>query len=134
MRERMQNQARRDTQCEKAVRSAVHALGFRYRVHVKPDPTLRREADLVFRCERVAVFVDGCFWHGCPLHHHDPHTHHSWWKSKIERNRARDRETDRLLEERGWLVLRVWEHEDPEEAAERIARAVANRRPRSAPE
>ena len=124
----MQAQPRRDTKCEMAVRSAVHALGLRYRVHQRPEPDLRREADLVFRKVKVAVFVDGCFWHGCPEHHSPPTTHYSWWAAKVEKNRARDEETDHLLREYGWKVVRVWEHENPEDAARRIQDVVLRRR------
>lgn len=128
VRERMQAQPRKDTVCEMAVRSAVHALGLRYRVHQRPEAGLRREADLVFRRDKVAVFVDGCFWHGCPEHHIPPSTNYYWWAEKIGKNRARDEETDRVLTECGWLVVRVWEHEDPVEVAERVQRAVEDRR------
>jgi len=124
----MQAQPRRDTKCEIAVRSAVHALGLRYRVHQRPEPNLRREADLVFRRDKVAVFVDGCFWHGCPEHHSPPTTHYSWWKVKIGKNRARDEETDRILAECGWTTVRIWEHEDAAEAAKRIQSAVLKKR------
>ena len=128
VRERMQAQPRKDTKCEMAVRSAVHALGLRYRVHQRPESDLRREADLVFRGDKVAVFVDGCFWHGCPEHHSPPTTHYDWWATKVGRNRARDQETDRLLGERGWQVVRIWEHEDPEQAAQRVRDVVLARR------
>ncbi len=124
----MQAQPRRDTKCEMTVRSAVHALGLRYRIHQRPEPGLRREADLVFRRDKVAVFVDGCFWHGCPEHHSPPTTHYFWWETKIAKNRARDEETDRLLTESGWVVVRIWEHEEPAEAAERVRNAVVARR------
>ena len=128
VRERMQAQPRKDTACEMAVRSAVHALGLRYRVHQRPEADLRREADLVFRRDKVAVFVDGCFWHGCPEHHSPPSTHYYWWETKIGKNRARDKETDQVLRECGWVVVRIWEHEDPTEAAERVRDAVLARR------
>ncbi len=128
VRERMEAQPRRDTKCEMAVRSAVHRLGLRFRVHQRPEADLRREADLVFRREKVVVFVDGCFWHGCPEHHHTPTTHYDWWDTKVDKNRARDEQTDRVLRQRGWVVVRVWEHEDPAEAAERVQHAVLQRR------
>ncbi len=124
----MEAQPRRDTRCELAVRSAVHALGLRYRLHQRPERDLRREADLVFRREKVAVFVDGCFWHGCPEHHTPPTTHYDWWLVKVDKNRARDRETDRLLRQSGWVVVRIWEHEDPAAGAKRVRNAVARRR------
>jgi DNA mismatch endonuclease (patch repair protein) len=130
---RMQRQASRDTGPEVAVRSALHRLGLRYRVHARPISGIRRDADVVFRRVRVAVFVDGCFWHGCPDHASWPKANSSWWRDKIEKNRARDRDTDARLAEAGWLAIRVWEHEPSEEAAERIAAAVRGRTARPAP-
>lgn len=114
----------RDTKPEMAVRSAVHRLGLRYRVDQAPLPGLRRRADLLFRRARVAVFVDGCWWHGCSKHSTTPRANRDYWIAKIEGNRTRDRDTDAKLEEAGWVVIRVWEHEHPEAAAERIACAV----------
>lgn len=128
VRERMEAQPRRETGCEVAVRSAAHALGLRYRVNRRPEPEIRREADLVFPREKVAVFVDGCFWHGCPLHHRVPTAHSEWWAKKLERTRARDQQTVCVLREHGWLVVRVWEHEEPEKAAHRVRNAVLLRR------
>jgi DNA mismatch endonuclease (patch repair protein) len=90
-------------------------------------PALRREADIVFRRARVAVFVDGCFWHGCPEHATEPKRNASFWADKIDSNRLRDRETDLLLDRAGWLPIRVWEHEAPGEAADRIEIAVRDR-------
>lgn len=107
------------------VRRAVHALGLRYRVDRRPLPALNRRADLVFSRQRVAVFVDGCFWHGCPQHGRREHSINGWyWPEKIGRNVARDRDTDAQLIKAGWQVVRVWEHEAPREAASRIAEAV----------
>lgn len=85
---------RRDTRPELAVRRAVHALGLRYRVDVRPLPTVNRRADLVFSRRRVAVFVDGCYWHGCPDHGTTPKTNAIYWGGKIARNSERDRDTD----------------------------------------
>ena len=125
----------RDTLPELAVRSAAHRLGLRFLVSAHPVPKLRRTADLVFRRERLAVFVDGCFWHGCPEHATTPTANRDFWRTKLDRNRARDRETDDALAEAGWAVIRIWEHEEPEEAAVRIQtrlgalRAAAPRRP-----
>lgn len=118
----------RDTGPERAVRSAVHGLGLRYRVNTRPEPSLRRTADLVFRRAKVAVFVDGCFWHSCPLHRTRPRANDRFWSTKLERTVARDLETTDALEAAGWLVLRFWEHEDPDEVAERIREAVLSRR------
>lgn len=119
----------RDTKPEMAVRSALHRRGLRFRVHTRPLPDLRRTADVLFRSARVAVFVDGCFWHGCPEHGTQPAANHGYWAPKIARNRERDRETDALLLDAGWLPVRVWEHEDVNEATERIADTVHRRRP-----
>ena len=79
---------------------------------------------------KVAVFVDGCFWHGCPVHGTWPKANADFWREKIETNRARDADTDRRLRENGWLVIRVWEHEPPDDVVERIVRAVEERRKR----
>lgn len=78
---------------------------------------------------RLAVFVDGCFWHGCPVHATWPKTNAEFWRAKIEKNRVRDRDTNRRLREEGWTVVRVWEHEDVDEAADRIIAIVAQLRP-----
>jgi len=117
-----------DTQPERLLRSALHRLGLRFRKHQRPIPTLRCSADAVFRVELVAVFVDGCFWHCCPLHGHQPHAHSDYWSTKLERNRVRDRRNDSLLHKAGWLSIRVWEHEPPDLAAARIAEIVRRRR------
>ncbi|GAA3739205.1 DNA mismatch endonuclease (patch repair protein) [Spinactinospora alkalitolerans] len=116
----MQSNKGRDTKPELALRRAIHAMGLRYRVSFRPIPSVRRTADLVFTRARLAVFLDGCFWHGCPEHHTVAKANAEYWASKVEANRERDRQTDRLLEEAGWAVLRVWEHEDPLEAAARV--------------
>jgi DNA mismatch endonuclease (patch repair protein) len=124
----MQVQRRRDTSCEMQVRSLLHHAGFRYRVDARPLPDYRRRADLVFTRSRTAVFIDGCFWHGCPEHRSPPKANASWWRAKIARNRERDAETDERLRAAGWTVIRVWEHEDPSDAAARIAEIVLRRR------
>jgi DNA mismatch endonuclease, patch repair protein len=120
----MQGNRGRDTKPEQSLRSAVFALGMRYRVDCAPVRGLRRRADLVFTRARVAVFVDGCFWHGCPEHFHVPSTNSEYWTAKIERNRLRDRDTDERLSGIGWTVVRIWEHDSPAEAALRVQRAV----------
>lgn len=117
----------RDTGPELAVRRAVHRLGLRYRVATRPVPDLRRTADLVFRRARVAVFVDGCFWHGCPDHRGVPATNAAYWTTKLARTRARDADTDARLVAAGWASIRIWEHDDPMQAADRIAAAVQRR-------
>ncbi|WP_440103339.1 very short patch repair endonuclease [Streptosporangium sp. H16] len=118
----------RDTKPELALRRAAHALGLRYRVSYRPLKVVRRTADLVFTRAKVAVFMDGCFWHGCPQHHTVAATNASFWAEKVRRTKERDAETDRLLEEEGWLVIRVWEHQDPVQAAVHVAGVVATRR------
>jgi DNA mismatch endonuclease (patch repair protein) len=111
-----------------ALRRLLHAQGFRYRVSARPLKDVRRTADLVFGPDKVAVFVDGCFWHRCPDHATDPKTNSDYWRPKLERNVERDRETDLLLANAGWLSVRVWEHEDPRAAATRVAAIVRQRR------
>lgn len=120
----MQRQAQRDTAAELAVRREVWRRGLRYRVDIAPIPGLRRRADLVFTKARVAVYVDGCFWHRCPVHATSPRANSEWWREKLDGNVRRDRDTDRWLVEAGWTVIRIWEHEDPIAAADRIEAAV----------
>ncbi|MFD6100872.1 very short patch repair endonuclease, partial [Nocardiopsis flavescens] len=114
----------RDTGPELAVRRLVHAAGLRYRVSARPLPDLRRTADLVFTRRRIAVFIDGCFWHGCPEHHTRARTNADYWAEKVRANRERDADTDRRLARAGWTVLRIWEHERADAAAQRIVAAV----------
>jgi DNA mismatch endonuclease (patch repair protein) len=95
-------------------------MGLRYRVDVTPLAGLRRRADLVFPRRRIAVFVDGCFWHSCPTHLVLPKANAEWWRSKLARTAQRDRETDAALQAAGWQVLRIWEHEPPDLAANRV--------------
>jgi len=100
-------------------------MGLRYRIHRRPLPRLRREADIVFARARVAVFVDGCFWHGCPDHGTSPKVNGDWWAEKLQANQARDLDTTAQLIAAGWAAVRVWEHEDPVDAAQRVSAAVA---------
>jgi DNA mismatch endonuclease, patch repair protein len=123
----MQSNRGRDTAPELAVRRAVHALGLRYRVDMRPLPDLNRRADLVFTGARVAVFVDGCFWHGCPKHHTVAKANAEFWAVKVQRNRERDAETDQLLQAAGWIVVRAWEHENPADVARRVSSVVRGR-------
>ncbi|TQS18146.1 very short patch repair endonuclease [Microbispora hainanensis] len=120
----MQGNRRRDTRPELAVRRAVHACGLRYRVDTRPLNTIRSTADLVFSRARVAVFIDGCFWHGCPEHHRPPVSNSAYWSAKIERNKNRDREVDQALKAAGWIPIRIWEHEAIQSAVERVLEAV----------
>lgn len=123
-RARMQRQGRRDTQPELALRRELHRRGRRFFVDRAPLKGVRRRADLVFPRRRVAVYVDGCFWHSCPLHATQPRNNAAWWAEKLAGNVARDRDTDARLIEAGWMVVRVWEHEDPMAAADRVERAL----------
>lgn len=120
----MQANRRRDTSPEMAVRRLAHARGLRYRVDAKPLPELNRRADLIFTRAKVAVFVDGCYWHGCPVHGTAAQSNAEYWNAKISRNRERDAETNERLSAAGWLVLRAWEHDDPEAVVARVIDAV----------
>ncbi|HTW05940.1 MAG TPA: very short patch repair endonuclease [Acidimicrobiales bacterium] len=112
VRRRMSAQRREGTAPELALRRALHASGLRYRLHRAPLAELRRKADIVFGPSRLAVFVDGCFWHGCPEHGRRRHEVNGWyWPEKIARNQRRDTDTDRALAAAGWRVVRIWEHE-----------------------
>lgn len=124
----MKNTPTRDTPAELAIRRLLHSMGLRYRVDVRADPALRRRADVVFSRAKVAVFVDGCFWHACPDHGTSPKSNAAWWEEKLRTNVARDRDTDQRLRSAGWAVVRVWEHEDPASAAAAIAEVVAARK------
>lgn len=125
----MQLQRGRDTQPELLVRRELHRRGLRYRLHQQVVPgTKRRLVDITFQGAQVAVFVDGCFWHGCEIHGRRRHQVNGWyWPAKIEGNRERDRDTDQRLAEAGWVVIRVWEHESPNKAADRIGEALRAR-------
>lgn len=124
----MKGNRRRDTAPEMAVRRIVHARGLRYRVDARPVALLNRRADLVFSRVKVAVFIDGCFWHGCPDHHTVAKTNARYWAEKVANNRRRDLDTSERLLEAGWLVLRFWEHQAASEVAEAIVGAVGERR------
>lgn len=120
----MGRQRRRDTVPEIALRRELHRRGFRFFVDRAPLPGLRRRADLVFPRKRVAVYVDGCFWHCCPQHATYPKNNAEWWAAKLAGNVQRDRDTDTRLQAAGWTVVRVWEHEDPVTAATRVVDAL----------
>ena len=123
---RMKSQRRRDTAPENALRSELWRRGLRYRVDLKVVGR-RRRVDIVFTRAKVAVFVDGCFWHSCPLHATAPKANREWWQEKLAANVERDRTTDEALTAEGWHVMRVWEHEPVETAADRIEAAVTQR-------
>lgn len=121
---RMRRTPGRDNALEKALRSALFREGLRFRIHYRIREAGRRSIDVAFIGPRVAVFVDGCFWHGCPEHATWPSRNASFWRTKIEANRRRDGETDALLRASGWTVVRIWEHESLQAGVARVRRAV----------
>ena len=125
----MRANRRSDTKPERLLRSELHRMGLRFRKDMRLDlPGARVRPDVAFTRARVAVYVDGCYWHSCPVHATRPRAYADFWAAKLERNVERDRRYDAVLRDAGWAVLRFWEHEDPQEAAERVRRAVAGRR------
>lgn len=126
----MKAQKQSDTTPEIAIRSCLHRLGFRFRVNAKTIPESRSRGDIVFPRDRLVVFVDGCFWHGCPLHATFPKANGGWWLKKLTANRERDERVDAMLSSAGWTVIRIWEHESPEKAAKAIARVLHRLRKR----
>jgi DNA (cytosine-5)-methyltransferase 1 len=130
--ERMRTTKRRDTKPERALRSELHRRGLRFVVDRTVDGT-RRRADIVFRGPRIAVYVDGCYWHSCPTHGTTPKENRTWWEEKFEANRLRDADTDSRLTQAGWRVLRFWEHDDPIAAAETVAALVHEDATRNTP-
>lgn len=126
VRRSMQGNRRCDTGPERRLRSVLHSLGRRFRKDYRLDlDSLRVRVDIAFTAPRVAVFVDGCFWHRCPEHGTDPHCNGEFWRRKLDANVARDRRVDTALEAAGWTVLRVWEHEPPGTAADRITTVLS---------
>jgi len=121
-----------DTGPEIRLRSLVHKAGLRYAIDVRPEADINRRADLVFRAAKVAVFVNGCFWHGCPKHYSSPKSNKRYWSEKVRRNRARDVETRFLLKRRGWRVLVFWEHQPAQSCSERVVSVVSERKRRAA--
>ena len=126
--ERMSTFPRRDTAPELELRRELWRRGLRYRVDRPLDGKRRRRADLTFVGPKVVVFVDGCFWHGCPEHGTSPKANAEWWAEKLARNVSRDADTDEYLTSQGWTVLRFWEHEDVLAAADQVERVVSPRR------
>jgi DNA mismatch endonuclease (patch repair protein) len=122
---RMSRNRKRDTRPERAVRSALHVRGLRFRVdHRLRLPELAVRPDIVFTRVRLAVFIDGCFWHACPEHGTAPTRNVEYWAPKLRRNAERDRRVDRALAEAGWIVLRAWEHEDVDNVVDRVLAAL----------
>ena len=121
---RMKAAKPRNTIPEKALRSMLYRKGLRFRLDQKPIGNLNRRADIVFRSAKIAIFVDGCFWHGCPVHGTQSKSNAEYWAMKIKQNQDRDIDTTNRLKAAGWKVIRVWEHEDPEEASQRIFQSL----------
>jgi DNA mismatch endonuclease (patch repair protein) len=116
---------RRDNVPELAVRRLLHAAGLRYRVAWAVPGQRRRTIDIAFTRAHLAVFIDGCFWHGCPEHGTSPKANRAWWADKIATNRARDADVNTQLEGLGWMVVRAWEHEDPHDVVKHVRAALA---------
>lgn len=130
----MRANKRKDTSIELAIRRRLHASGLRYRVDHPADASdRRRRADIVFTRARIAIFIDGCFWHGCPEHYVEPRANSEYWRPKIARNRERDLDSTRRLQEAGWTVMRFWEHEDPDLVSAEISTAVRSRDEKKSP-
>jgi DNA mismatch endonuclease (patch repair protein) len=130
VRRRMQATRQTGTKAELRLCEALTRLGLRYATDEVVIPGVPSRADVVFFSAQVAVFVDGCFWHGCPSHRTSPKSNGAWWRAKLAANRRRDLRTTRLLRQAGWLVVRVWEHRalgSPERAARTIADRVSER-------
>jgi DNA mismatch endonuclease (patch repair protein) len=125
---RMKAVKRSGTKAEDLLRKALTELGLEYQVNAHPLSKSSRKADVLFPNEKVAIFVDGCFWHGCPIHGTQAKANAEFWHEKIEANKRRDLDTNRQLQENGWLVIRAWEHENPQEVAQRIDKVVTDRR------
>ncbi len=124
IRRSMQHNRPRDTSTEVCIRSALHKAGLRFFKHRRPLQGLRCEPDILFPGARLAVFVDGCFWHRCPEHGSVPRANGDWWRAKLEANQARDKRNDEALREAGWTVLRVWEHQAVPEVVDEVSRLV----------
>ena len=121
--ERMRNQRIVDTKPESEIAKACFAKGLRYRKNVE-IPEARTQGDLVFRKHNLVVFIDGCFWHGCPWHYKTPKTRSEWWDIKINKNRLRDKKKSKILRSNGWKVVRIWEHVNTETAVQRILNKI----------
>ena len=128
---RMKAAKPRDTSPELAIRSILHRKGLRYTVDTRPLEQLNRKADILFRKQRIAVFIDGCFWHSCPMHGTHAKSNADFWAEKLKKNQERDLDTTKQLEAAGWVVIRIWEHEDPILTSEKIYEIVKAKQQKS---
>ncbi|MBZ9920172.1 very short patch repair endonuclease [Mesorhizobium sp. BR1-1-7] len=124
---RMSRTPSRDNAFERTIRSLIFTRGLRYRVHFSLPAMPRRTCDVAFPKKKIAIFLDGCFWHACPVHGSQAKTNSDFWSKKLKRNADRDHETDIHLYSQGWRVLRFWEHEQPYDIVDRIVAEVAAR-------
>ncbi|TAY88094.1 very short patch repair endonuclease [Rhizobium leguminosarum] len=134
VRRRMERTARKDNPFERTIRSQLHASGLRYRVHYPLPGMKRTTCDFAFPGSKIAVFLDGCFWHGCEVHPPSVKKNTDFWLAKIERNRARDARATAHLAVLGWTVLRFWEHETTDTIVDRIVSVVGRQRTRRSPD
>lgn len=125
VRRHMELQRRRDTKPEVQLRKALHAKGYRFRVNYPVPGRPRRTIDIAFTRAKVAIFVDGCFWHSCPTHGVAPKNNAAWWATKLTENQIRDKETTQILRQDGWRVVRLWEHQTVDEQLELVEQALA---------
>ncbi len=126
-RQRMRATRQHGTKPEVALRGALNQLGIVYHVDQSPVSGLKSRPDLIFEDTRIAVYVDGCFWHSCPIHGTLPKSNRQWWQAKLEANRQRDAKANDVLASAGWYVVRVWEHADPITVAKELADLIAQR-------
>jgi len=125
---RMARAPKKDTAPELGLRRELHRRGLRFRIGYPVPGNRRRSIDVAFTRARLGVFVDGCFWHGCPVHGTRPSANSDWWNAKFNANRQRDRDTDRLMQEAGWRALRIWEHVAPMAAADMVEEELIEQR------
>lgn len=125
---RMEAAKPKNTLPEIKLQTALAELGINFETDVKPIEDLHRRADVLIREGKIAIFVDGCFWHGCPIHGTQAKANAEFWADKIKRNQERDLDTNEHLEAAGWTVIRIWEHEDPNDAAKQIADIIKEKK------
>jgi DNA mismatch endonuclease, patch repair protein len=128
VRRQMRTTRTQDTGPELRLRAELHRRGLRYRVHAGVVGLPRSRVDVLFRPTKVAVFVDGCFWHGCKTHKSVPQSNSAWWAAKLTETTMRDRRIDDCLRTLGYVVLRFWEHDDPSESAKQVMQIIESRR------